>query len=67
MTDFYSNDCWLSVPVSRGRSAIAWRENSWTPWLGGYAQWAKDKPPEFNSWRFVRDCEELERATMLEF
>ena len=66
--DFYDNDNWLSVPVSRGRTACAWAEDGrLVKWLGGYESWAKDKPPEFNQWRFVRDCDELERSTELEF
>ena len=66
--DFYSDDYWLCVPVSRGRTACAWAESGhFVNWIGGYNSWAKDKPPEFNQWKFVRDCDELLQSTMLEF
>lgn len=58
---------WLYVPLSRGHSACGWAEHRWPKWLGGYDSWRKDKHPLFNQWRFVRDCEELNHATMLEF
>ena len=67
MADMYSDDSWLSVPISRGRTACSWAESGWVKWLGGYDGWAKDKPPEFNQWKFVRDCDELHKTTMLEF
>lgn len=40
---------------------------SWPGWVGGYAAWSKDKPPEFNHYAFYSDVEELRRSTMLEF
>lgn len=66
-SDFYSDDHWACVPVSRGYTACGWAEHGWPEWGGGYKSWAKDKPPELNQWKFSRDCTELRAATMLEF
>lgn len=67
MSNFYDNDSWLSTPASRGFTVCAWVENGWVKWIGGYANWVKGRPAEANQYRFVKDCDELARATMLEF
>ncbi len=59
MNDFYSDSSWLSVPVSRGRTACGWAEHRWPNWLGGYKSWSRDKHPTCNQWKFSKDCDEL--------
>lgn len=64
---FYDDNNWLSVPISRGRTACSWAESGWPFWIGGFESWAKDKPKEYNQWKFVRDCELLAYSTSLEW